>query len=149
MDAIEFGINICPMGLCHVDEVEEIENYNFEHPWTRDEIEECRRAQYFRAIVALIIIPREKMHVGGYAFVEEDRFRFTVRNIAVAEKWHRHGIGRELLNHFIAQLSGIGCHEIYELVRETNLQAQQFYKAMGFVAQRPRSNAYDVTDEDA
>ena len=137
------SIKIVSMRPEHMGAVEIIENECFEHPWTRKELDGARKKRYYISKVA-IITPKgsgEKI-VAGAMYLEQDKFRFTLLSLGVLKEWWRHGIGSALVDTIIKRLRNGGRYEIYELVRETNLVAQQFYRARGFVAQRPKLNAY-------
>lgn len=146
----EISIKVVPMRPEHMDAVEEIENECFEHPWTRKELEDTRKKAYYLSRTALITLKgTRKKIITGSLFVEQDKFRFTVLSIGVRKEWRRHGIGTAFLNYLIRRLRTNGRYEIYELVRETNLDAQEFYKATGFVARKPKRHAFSETQEDA
>lgn len=138
-------IKIVPMWSEHMDAVEEIENECFdEDAWSRKELEDMRRQAYHRSRIALISSGRQKLIVGAM-FVEQDKFRFTLRSLGVRRTWRRRGIGTAFLVNLIGKLREDGRYEIYELVRERNLVAQKFFQSLGFVALKPKRGK----DEDA
>lgn len=148
----EISIEVAPMWPEHMDAIEEIENECFEkkHIWSRKELEAARKKRYYLSRVA-IITPKasRKKIIAGFLFVEQDKFRFSLLSMGVRKKWRRHGIGTAFLDYLIKKLRAEDHHEIYELVRETNRVAQEFYKAIGFVALKPKRNVFNETDEDA
>ena len=144
------SIKIRPMLAKHLDDVENIENSSFDHPWSRDELESTLGNQNDISKVALVT-PKgsKKSIVAGMLYLEHKEPRLNVLSIAVHPEWRRRGIGTTFLEYLIKLLRRYGRCEIYELVRETNLDAQKFYKSLGFVAQRPKHNIYEETNEDA
>ena len=148
----EVSIEVAAMWPEHMDAVEEIEDECFEkkHIWKREELEAARKKRYNLSKVAIITpAGSKKKIIAGSLFVELDKFRYTLLSMGVRKKWRRHGVGTAFLNHLIARLRTEGRHEIYELVRETNRPAQEFYKSRGFVALKPKRNAFSETEEDA
>ena len=144
------SMKIRPMLVKHLGDVENIENSSFDHPWSRDELELARGDRNNISKVALIVPEgSNKSIVAGLLFVEQEEHRLNVLSIAVHPEWRRRGIGTTFLEYLIKLLRRYGRCEIYELVRETNLDAQKFYKSLGFVAQRPKRNVYTETNEDA
>ena len=149
-DKEQISIRITSMWSEHMDAVEIIEKDCFEQPWTRKELEDTRKKRYHLAKVAIITPKgtREKI-IAGSMFVEQDKFRLTLLSLSVRKDWRRHGIGTALIGSVIKRLRSDRQYEIYELVRETNLRAQKFYSAQGFVALRPKQRVYENSTEDA
>lgn len=63
-----------------------------------------------------------------------------VLNLAVTPEFRRQGVGRALLESFLAEARG----EVYLEVRESNLVAREFYKSMGFREFSNRPEYYDT-----
>lgn len=144
-------IKIRSMYKEHMDAVEDIENSCFDYPWTREELEDVQRKRYYISKVA-IITPRSNQSeeiIAGSMFVEQGASRFTLLSLAIHPAWRQYGIGTALVKSIIKRLRSNSHYEIYELVRETNLRAQKFYRALGFIALRPKHNVFPGIEEDA
>jgi [ribosomal protein S18]-alanine N-acetyltransferase len=137
-------ITVSAMWPEHMDAVEEIEEASFEFPWDRDRLEAERKKKYNLVLVATtVVVPTGKRLIVGSLFAESDRFRYTLINLAVHPRWRRLGVGRALIEKVISRLRRERRYEIYELVRESNLNAQNFYKQLGFVAIKSIPDYYD------
>jgi len=81
---------------------------------------------------------------GSQVLDEAEIFRITV-----APESRRHGIGRALLQHALANLAGLQVHHVYLEVRPSNAAARSLYAAAGFVECGRRPGYYADPLEDA
>lgn len=125
-------------------EVLDIENRSFEFPWDKDYFVRCLRQRNCIGRVA----DRDGV-VAGYMVYELFRDRLHVLNFAVHPGCFRQGVGRAMVRWLFGALSPCHRSRIILEVRETNLPAQLFWRAMGFRAVRIEHGFYDETDEDA
>lgn len=110
-------------------EVFGIEEANFDDPWTEDDfIRELRQ----RNVIALVAEHNER--IAGFIVYELHKHRIEVRDIAVHASLHGKGVGRALIDKLKGKLSTARRRAIVADVRETNLDAQKFFRAMGFEA---------------
>lgn len=124
-------------------EVQEIENLCFEFPWTED--------VFVGALKGNVIgmVAERGDHVVGYMIYELHKTRLNVLNFAVQPRWHGTGVGREMVDK-LKQKTGVQNRQWITCdVREHNLDAQLFFKAMGFRCTNTIRGAYEDTDEDA
>jgi len=121
-----------------------IEQESFEFPWTESEFLACIQRPNCIAMVAVV---QEK--VVGYMIYEMGPQWFQILNLAVDAEYRRHGVGRVLVQRLINKLSPRRRHRITLHVRETNLPAQLFFKAIGFRAKAILHDHYPDTAEDA
>jgi ribosomal protein S18 acetylase RimI-like enzyme len=66
-----------------------------------------------------------------------------ILNLAVHPDRKRRGIGRSLI-HRVAPAAG---HQLFLEVRESNVEAREFYKALGFIEIGTRANYYNYPKE--
>ncbi|KEA53280.1 ribosomal-protein-alanine acetyltransferase [Mangrovibacter sp. MFB070] len=66
----------------------------------------------------------------------------TLFNIAVDPAWQRKGLGRELLEHLVAELEQSDVLTLWLEVRESNLGARALYELLGFNEVTVRRNYY-------
>ena len=128
----------------HMQEVLDIESLCFSHPWSEEEFVRCLRQRNCIGMVAEI-----EDEVVGYMIYELHKNRLHVLNFAVTPSRHREGIGRTMIEKLKGKLSAERRNRIVLEVRETNLDAQLFFKAMGFRAINVLRDFYDDSPEDA
>jgi ribosomal-protein-alanine N-acetyltransferase len=87
--------------------------------------------------------------VVGFMVYELHKLRLHVLNFAVAEKYRRRDVGTQLVRKLVSKLSHDRRSRLTLEVRETNLPAQLFFRAVGFRASAVLRRFYDDTDEDA
>jgi ribosomal-protein-alanine N-acetyltransferase len=75
--------------------------------------------------------------------------RLHILNFAVSPDCQRHGIGRSMVTKLIGKLSPQRRNRILLEVRETNLDAQLFFRDTGFRAISVLRDFYEDTTEDA
>lgn len=126
-----------------LDEVLAIESASFEFPWTEAEFLDVLRSRNAIGIVAI-----EGGAAVGYAVYELHKDRMCLLNLAVDQFSRRCGVGRALVETMIGKLTKHRRTRISCEVRERNLAAQLFLKAMGFQAVAILRDFYDDTNED-
>jgi ribosomal-protein-alanine N-acetyltransferase len=72
-----------------------------------------------------------------------------VLNFAVAPHYRRHGVGEQMVSKLTGKLSQQRRSRLLLEVRETNLDAQLFFRSLGFRAVSVLRGFYEDTPEDA
>jgi ribosomal-protein-alanine N-acetyltransferase len=124
-------------------EVLAIENQCFQFPWDEDAFIRCMRQ---RNNIGMVCERDEK--VIGYMAYGLEKHSLNLLNVAVHQDWRFKGVGRQMVRKLITKLSGDRRSKICVLIRETNVDAQLFFRAMGFKCVQTIRNAYDDTEED-
>jgi len=125
-------------------EVLGIEAESFEFPWLEDDFIRCLRQRNCIGMVA-----EADDQVVGFMIYELHKARIHVLNFAVAAAYRRRGVGSQMLAKLSAKLSlQRRCRIVLE-VRETNLDAQLFFRENGFRAVSVLHDYYADTPEDA
>ncbi len=125
-------------------EVLGIESESFEFPWLEDDFIRCLRQRNCIGMVAEV-----DDRVVGFMIYELHKARIHVLNFAVAGEYRRRGVGSQMLAKLSAKLSlQRRCRIVLE-VRETNLDAQLFFRENGFRAVSVLHDYYADTPEDA
>jgi ribosomal-protein-alanine N-acetyltransferase len=106
-----------------------IESESFACPWDHEEFIRCLRQRNCIGMVA----ERDSQLV-GYMLYELHKNRLHVVNFAVAKYVRRTGVGRGMVEKLVAKLGPTSRNRIMLEVSEHNLDAQLFFKAMGFWA---------------
>jgi ribosomal-protein-alanine N-acetyltransferase len=123
-----------------------IENANFDLPWPEEDFATTLRQ---RNCIGLVAEHGEK--VVGFAVYEIHKTKIRLLNFAVHAAFHRRGVGTALIDKMKSKLSpetGRRGRMVCE-VRETNLDAQLFFRAMGFRAVSVLENFYELSPEAA
>lgn len=87
--------------------------------------------------------------VVGHMVYELHKKKLHILNLAVHPKYHRQGIGTQMVNKLKKKLSGHRRTRLTLEIRETLLKEQLFFKKMGFLAVQVMRNYYEDTFEDA
>ncbi len=121
-----------------------IEEQCFEFSWTEDDFIRCLRQRNCIGMVA-----EQDEQVVGFMIYELHKNRLHVLNFAVAQHARRQGVGRAMVGKLLSKLSHERRNRIMLEVRETNLDAQLFFKQIGFRAVSVLRDFYEDSDEDA
>ena len=125
-------------------EVLEIENGSFEFPWCEEDFIRCLQQ---RNCIGMVAEVDDK--VVGFMIYELHKTRLHVLNFSVKSEMRRRGIGSQMVTKLISKLSHQRRTRIILEVRETNLLAQLFFRAVGFRAVSVLRRFYEDTPEDA
>ena len=125
-------------------EVLETEQLCFQFPWREDQFISVLRRRNCIGMVAAV-----GTQVAGHMLYEIGRTGIHLLNFAVHPSCQRRGIGRAMLEKLIGKLSTQQRCRLVMEVRETNLDAQLFFRAMGCKAVAVLEDYYDDVSEDA
>ena len=121
-----------------------IERQSFDFSWTEDEFLQCLRQ---RNCIGMVAEHRDR--VVGFMIYELQKNRLNVLNFAVATTARRMGIGSQMVEKLIGKLHSHRRRKITVAVRERNLDAQLFFKALDFRATKVIRKFYEDSGEDA
>ena len=121
-----------------------IEQQSFEFPWSEEDFIRCLRQ---RNCIGMVAECEEQ--IVGFMIYELHRTRLHILNFAVHPGFRRHGVGRQMASKLISKLSHQRRTRILLEVRETNLDAQLFFRSTGFRAVSVLRDFYEDTVEDA
>ncbi len=127
-----------------MESVVRIERESFADPWPGYDF--CRYLSK-RNCIGMVVV-RDDIVI-GFTVYEFHTDRIRLVNFAVSAMSRRQGAGRSIVQWLQKKLSIELRNHILVEVRETNLQSQLFFRAMGFRAIDIIRNHYDNTDEDA
>ena len=120
------------------------ERASFEYAWTEDDFLQCLRQRNCIGMVAEV-----GDRVVGFMIYELHKNRLHLLNFAVAPAHRRTGIGAQMVSKLIGKLTSHRRSKISLAVRERNLPAQLFFRALDFKAMRVLRNYYEDSGEDA
>jgi len=110
-------------------EVLAIEHESFDDPWTEQEFQECKDQKN-----VLPLIAEHKELIAGYILFAFSETKYSILNLAVAERYRHIGVGTRLMEMVKKNLRKMKRTRITAKVREANLLAQLFFKSQGFKA---------------
>jgi ribosomal-protein-alanine N-acetyltransferase len=125
-------------------EVQSIEESVFEFAWSEKDFIRCLRQLNCIGMVAEL---NDK--VVGYMIYELHKHRLHLLNFAVSPSCRRIGIGRAMIEKLIGKLSLERRNRIHLEVRETNLDAQLFFRSVGFRAESVVKDFWKDSNDDA
>jgi ribosomal-protein-alanine N-acetyltransferase len=125
-------------------EVLAIEGQSFEFPWSEDDFLRQLRQRNCIGMVADC-----DDQVVGFMIYELHKTRLHVLNFAVAPNYRRQGVGRQMVSKLTGKLSQQRRSRLLLEVRETNLDAQLFFRSLNFRAVSVLRGFYEDTPEDA
>ena len=125
-------------------EVLDIESAVFQWPWQEDDFIRCLRQRNCIGMVA-----EHEDRILGFMVYKLHKTRLHVLNFAMHPARQRRGIGRQMVEKLKNKLSMERRNRLMLEVRESNLDAQLFFRAQGFRCANVLRDFYDDTDEDA
>lgn len=125
-------------------EVLAIEESGFVDPWTEDGF-----LRHLRQRNGIGMVAEYQERVVGYMLYELHPNKLRLVNHAVDPDFRRRGIGSALIHKLMTKLSPTRRTRIVVEVRESNLSAQLFSRALGFKAIAVLPEFWDGTDEAA
>jgi ribosomal-protein-alanine N-acetyltransferase len=120
------------------------ERDSFEFAWTEEDFLKCLRQ---RNCIGMVAECNER--VVGFMIYELHKSKLNVLNFAVHPDNRRQNVGKQMIAKLIGKLSSHRRTKITLAVRETNLPAQLFFKAMEFRAVKVLRGYYEDSGEDA
>lgn len=125
-------------------EILNIEQHCFEFPWSEDDFIRCLRQRNCIGMVAEL-----DDQIVGFMIYELHKSRLHILNFAVHSEFRRRGIGHQMVAKLVSKLSHQRRTRVLLEIRETNLDAQLFFRASGFRAVSVLRDFYEDTTEDA
>ena len=125
-------------------EVLQIEQDSFDYSWTEEDFLRCLRQ---RNCIGMVAEHGEK--VVGFMIYELHKSKLHILNFAVCPANRRTGIGSQMIAKLVGKLSSHRRTKITLAVRETNLNAQLFFRVQDFKALKVLRNYYEDSGEDA
>lgn len=119
-------------------EVLAIESASFAEPWTDDDFLSCLRQRN-----CIGMVEESWGVIRGYMIYELNKGTLEILNFAVKPDVRLRGVGRQMIQRLKSKLSQQRRRMLTTLVRESNLDAQLFFKACGFLAESILPEHYD------
>lgn len=128
-----------------VPECMDIDQLCFPNPWGESDFVECQTQRNCIGMCAEDADDR----IVGFMYYELYPKRLHLLNFAVLPAMQRKGVGTAMVAKLLAKLNQQRRTRIELGIRESNLDGQLFFKAMGFKAFKVVRDAFSDTDESA
>jgi ribosomal-protein-alanine N-acetyltransferase len=139
------GLEVAPMGRCHVREVAAIEQQNQPHPWSPEVFrKELAMGEQRHYVVATL--HRRVVGYGGLFFAADEAH---VTNLSVAADVQRRGVATHLMVALVDAALERDMTALTLEVRAGNAAAQGLYRRFGLAPAGVRRAYYQPNDEDA
>lgn len=125
-------------------EVLDIENACFDYQWVEEDFLRCLRKKQCNGLVV-----EHNDTIIGFMLYDLKPDCIDVLNFAVHPKYARRGIGKQMVGKLVGKLSKQQRTHLTLRVRESNLIAQIFFRAQGFIATGVERAFYADSHEDA
>lgn len=114
----------------HLPDVLAIEQASYPDPWSEEDFCRCLRQ---RSTIGLVAVTLQQELV-GFMVYELHKTHLQLLDLAVAPAWRRLGVGTQLVEKLKGKLAPARRSELCLEVRESNLPAQLFFRALGLRA---------------
>lgn len=121
-----------------------IEQQSFAFPWTEDDI-----IYFLRKRDCIGMVAEQGERVVSYMLYQLHKNRLHLLRFAVASDMRRSGVGSAMVDKLIGKLTPDRRNRIAIEIRESNLDAQLFYRALGFKAISVMREFFADSGEDA
>lgn len=121
-----------------------IEQQSWEFPWTEEEFLDVLNPRH----ETVSMVAEKGFTIVGYMLYQLERDHFHLLNLAVHPDHRRQGIGAALMARMAKRIGPVRTKIVAD-IRETNLPAQQFLRAIGMTATEVLRNFYEDCDDDA
>lgn len=133
------------MTLADIDEVVEIEQEAFSHPWTKADFEAELQSNPYALYFVLVDEEIIKAYIGVWIIFE----RAQITTIAVKNEYRRQGLSKKLMNYLDHLYLENQVEEISLEVRVSNVKAINLYQSFEFKKVGIRKDYYQDNHEDA
>lgn len=134
-------------------DVLDIEKESFENGWTEKDFRYYMQKKHYGCFGDVddyfSNIAERNGKIVGFAICELYKDEIRLLNLAVSRGMRRKGIGSQMVANLIERLSRDNLRRIMLEVRETNVDAQIFFRNCGFKWIKTIYNPYDNTQEAA
>lgn len=131
--------DIRPMKLQDMPAVLRMEQQGHPFPWSEQIFRDCMRAGYACRVL------QQGEDIVAYGVMSSGAGETHILNLCVDPLWQGRGIGRRLLEYFIAQAREGSNEAMFLEVRVSNERARQLYLRLGFNEVGLRKNYYPAS----
>lgn len=125
-----------------LDTMQVLERSAHSHPWSRETLAGNFGKRYFNGSFWSATIEQPELTLVGYFIADGVLDESTLMNICVAPAAQGQGLGRQLMEHYLAACSDRGITQHWLEVRASNIKAQALYISMDYQEYGQRHNYY-------
>lgn len=133
------------MKLSDLDQVCEIENEAFSHPWSKEDFEVELQSNPYALYFVLVEDDLIKAYIGIWLIYE----RAQITTIVVKKDFRSQGLSKILMNFLDTVCIENNVEEVSLEVRVSNIKAINLYHSFGFIEKGIRKDYYQDNHEDA
>lgn len=133
------------MKLSDLNQVSEIENEAFSHPWSKEDFEVELQSNPYALYFVLVEDDLIKAYIGIWLIYE----RAQITTIAVKKDFRSQGLSKILMNFLDTVCIENNVEEVSLEVRVSNIKAINLYNSFGFIEKGIRKDYYQDNHEDA
>ena len=134
-------LNYEPMSERDIEEVLELEECVYPHPWSRGNFVDSLTSGY-----QAWVLRDQRADLLGYFLLMTIVDEAHLLNVAVSAEIQGQGLGRFLLNQAVACARGLGMESVLLEVRPSNTRALEIYRRYGFAEIGRRKGYYPAAD---
>lgn len=141
INSAKHNLTYRPLTAKNIDALMAVEEACHIHPWSKKTFLSCIGGRYFGEQAELSANNSSSQLIGFYVaeFIIDEA---TLMDICVHPDQQGQGLGKLLLNQFIAQAKAKGAQKIWLEVRAKNISAQMLYMNAGFIETSRRTGYY-------
>ena len=130
-----------------LESVLRIEKESFEFPWLRDDFIKCLRHRNAIGMVFQLPVDCGVLDIAGFMIYSLGKTKIELLNFAVEKELRRRFIGKQMMDKLKGKLTSGKRTVIFTRVRESNLEAQLFFRDQGFLAIKVLKNSFDNLED--
>lgn len=144
---MEAQINLRPAAPADIESILQVQRQSpGAAPWSAADYAGLLAAE---GTLGLMAADEVRKRPAGFLLARAAADELEILNLAVAPAYRRQEIGRRLVEQALARAQAAGATRCWLEVRGSNQAALEFYRALGFVAERRRRGYYREPAEDA
>ncbi len=138
-------MRVRPMFDTDIKQVQQIEQRNYQFPWSEGVFHDCFKAGYHCSVLT------EEDNILGYGITSMAAGEAHILNVSVHPDVQGQGLGRKLMEHQITQAQSKKSEAVFLEVRPSNPNAIKLYETLGFEQIGLRKDYYPAKEgrEDA
>jgi len=123
---IQENIEYCDVNISDLDDIHEIEQESYPHPWTKGILKDCINNHYD------FYIANYNNNIIGYVIAKISIYETHILNLTISRNFRSNGIASQLLEMVFAKCFIMNSLNLYLETRVDNIPAINLYEKHGF-----------------